>query len=58
MLEKEINDYNHYTQKLNILVAEREIIINQKLQYLGDNQKLTIDINNIRNLLDFLVNIN
>jgi len=58
MLEKEINDYNHYTQKLNTLVAERETIINQKLQYLDDNRKLTIDINNIRNLLDFLVNIN
>ncbi|MFU0251741.1 AAA domain-containing protein [Spiroplasma sp. Moj] len=58
MLEKEINDYNHYTQKLNTLVTERETIINQKLQYLDDNRKLTIDINNIRNLLDFLVNIN
>ncbi|RUO86565.1 DEAD/DEAH box helicase [Spiroplasma endosymbiont of Megaselia nigra] len=58
MLEKEINDYNHYTQKLNTLVTERETIINKKLQYLDDNRKLTIDINNIRNLLDFLVNIN
>ncbi|AXF97107.1 AAA domain-containing protein [Spiroplasma phoeniceum] len=58
MLEKEINDYNHYTQKLNTLVTERETIINQKLQYLDYNRKLTIDINNIRNLLDFLVNIN
>lgn len=58
MLEKEINDYNHYTKKLNTLVTERETIINQKLQYLDDNRKLTIDINNIRNLLDFLVNIN
>ncbi|MFJ1522018.1 AAA domain-containing protein [Spiroplasma sp. ald] len=58
MLEKEINDYNNYIQKLNTLVTERETIINQKLQYLDDNRKLTIDINNIRNLLDFLVNIN
>ncbi len=58
MLEKEINDHNHYTQKLNTLVAEQETIINQKSQYLDDNQKITIDINNVSNLLYLLVNIN
>ncbi|WP_338954902.1 hypothetical protein [Spiroplasma endosymbiont of Polydrusus cervinus] len=58
MLEKEINYYNKYMQKLNTLIAERETVINQKLQYQTDNHKLAVDVNNIQNVLAFLDDLN
>ena len=58
MLEQEIKDYNTWTQKVNELVAEQEMLGNQKLEYQKDNRRLKVDINNIDNAIEFLGNLN
>ncbi|WP_253301664.1 hypothetical protein [Spiroplasma endosymbiont of Phyllotreta cruciferae] len=58
MFEQEIKYYNTWTQKINELVAEQEMLGNQKLEYQKDNRRLKVDINNIDNAIEFLGNLN
>ncbi|WHQ37222.1 AAA domain-containing protein [Spiroplasma sp. SV19] len=58
MLEKEIKDYNSWTQKVNELVAEQELLGNQKLEYETSNRRLKVEINNLDNVFEFLGNLN
>lgn len=58
MLEKEIKDYNNWTQKVNEFVTEQEMLGNQKLEYQTNNRKLKVEINNIDNVIEFLNNLN
>ncbi|WP_425379930.1 AAA domain-containing protein [Spiroplasma endosymbiont of Stenodema calcarata] len=58
MFVTEIKDYNNWDEQLSKLIVEQEEVKNQKFELQSNNNKLKVEINNIRNLLDFLNDLN